>query len=203
MRTPTAIVLALAAAPVAMAQNWVTFSTQTSSRLVASPELIGADNLEKDFAWGDFDRDGDTDLVCMRKFPGSIQGGFRDILFMNENGVLVDRTVEFGSAADAAGSQGMLDPANDRDVKAFDVDNDGWLDLVTATTMSDHVNSILGQPRVYINLGDDADGNWRGLRFEVDRIPDLFCPPSMKLNPTSGMRRLCDDCLKRRFAVVA
>ena len=162
MRTPTAIVLALAAAPVAMAQNWVTFSTQTSSRLVASPELIGADNLEKDFAWGDFDRDGDTDLVCMRKFPGSIQGGFRDILFMNEGGVLVDRTLEFGSASDISGYQGMLDPCNDRDVEAVDVDLDGWLDLITATTMSDHVNGILGQPRVYMNLRNDAQGSWRG-----------------------------------------
>ncbi|MFM9098551.1 MAG: FG-GAP-like repeat-containing protein, partial [Phycisphaerales bacterium] len=161
--------------------------TQTSSRLVASPSLIGADNLEKDFAWGDFDRDGDTDLVCMRKFPGSIQGGFRDILFMNEGGVLVDRTLEFGSASDISGYQGMLDPCNDRDVEAVDLDLDGWLDLITATTMSDHVNSILGQPRVYRNLGNDPQGNWRGFRFEVDRIPDLFARNGTAANP-----RFCD-----------
>ena len=192
MRTPTAaaIALTLACPSVATAQSWVTFSQQTSSRLVASPSLIGADNLEKDFAWGDFDRDGDTDLICVRKFPGSIQGGFRNILFMNEGGVLVDRTVELGSASDISGYQGLLDPTNDRDVEAVDVDLDGWLDLVTATTMSDHVNSVLGQPRVYMNLGNDAQGNWRGFRFEVDRIPDLFARNGTAANP-----RFCDAAI--------
>ena len=190
MHTNTALTAALLLAAPAFGQQWVTFSGQTSSRLVASPALIGADNLEKDFAWGDFDRDGDTDLVCMRKFPGSIQGGFRDILFMNEGGMLVDRTVEFGSASDISGYQGMLDPCNDRDVEAVDVDLDGWLDLVTATTMSDHVNSILGQPRVYINLRNDAQGNWRGFRFEVARIPDLFARNGNAANP-----RFCDAAI--------
>ena len=140
-------------ASLASAQStWVNYVNESSSRIVASPSLIGPDNLEKDFGWGDFDQDGDIDIACMRKFPGSIQGGFRDILFMNEGGVLVDRTVEFGSAADVAGSAGMLDACNDRDVKAVDVDNDGWLDLVTATTMSDNVSTLLGQPRVYLSL---------------------------------------------------
>ncbi|MEY3143158.1 MAG: hypothetical protein RLY21_1651 [Planctomycetota bacterium] len=167
--------------------QWVNFENQTASRLVAASSLLVNDNLEKDFAWGDFDQDGDMDLVCMRKFPGSIQGGFRDILFMNENGVLVDRTTEYGSAADAAGSQGMLDAANDRDVKAFDVDNDGWLDLVTATTMSDHVSTMLGQPRVYRNLGNNASGQWQGFRFEDARIPQLFAANGSVANP-----RFCD-----------
>ena len=189
MRTTitAAVSLSLAIVSSATAQNWVTFSQQTSSRMVADPSLIGADNLEKDFAWGDFDRDGDTDLICVRKFPGSIQGGFRNILFMNEGGVLVDRTVELGSASDISGYQGLLDPTNDRDVEAVDVDLDGWLDLITATTMSDHVNGVLGQPRVYVNLGNDSQGNWRGFRFEVDRIPDLVARNGTAANP-----RFCD-----------
>ena len=170
--------------------TWVTYVNESSSRIVASPSLIGPDNLEKDFGWGDFDQDGDIDIACMRKFPGSIQGGFRDILFMNEGGVLVDRTVEFGSAADVAGSAGMLDACNDRDVKAVDVDNDGWLDLVTATTMSDNVSTLLGQPRVYRNLGDDANGNWRGFRFEDNRIPQLFAANGTVANP-----RFCDAAI--------
>ena len=178
--------LAAIAASSALGQ-WVNFENQTSTRLVAASSLLVNDNLEKDFEWGDFDQDGDIDLVCMRKFPGSIQGGFRDILFMNENGVLVDRTTEYGSAADAAGSQGMLDAANDRDVKAFDVDNDGWLDLVTATTMSDHVSTMLGQPRVYRNLGNNASGQWQGFRFEDGRIPQLFAADGSVANP-----RFCD-----------
>jgi hypothetical protein len=166
---------------------WVNYVNETSTRLSAASSLLVNDNLEKDFAWGDFDQDGDTDLICMRKFPGSIQGGFRDILFMNQNGVLVDRTADYGTATDVGGSFGMLDSVNDRDVKVIDVNNDGWLDLVTATTMSDHVSTLLGQPRVYMNLGDDASGNWRGFRFEDARIPQLFAMSGAVANP-----RFCD-----------
>ncbi len=167
--------------------QWATFTKETSTRMVASSSLIVNPNLEHDFATGDFDHDGDLDLICMRKFPGSVQGGFRDILFMNESGVLVDRTSEFGSAADASGSIGMLDPVNDRDVEAVDVNNDGWLDLVTATTMSDQVNTMLGQPRVYRNLGVSAQGAWQGFRFEDARIPTMVSMSGATANP-----RLCD-----------
>ena len=167
----------------ASAQWQTSFVNQTSTRLIAPPSLVVNDNLEKDFEYADFDQDGDIDLVCMRKFPGSIQGGFPDILLMNEGGVLVDRTTEYGTAADTAGSQGMRDPVNDRDVKAIDVNNDGWKDLVTATTMSDSVSTLLGQPRVYMNLGDDASGNWLGFRFEDGRIPQLFAANGATANP--------------------
>ena len=54
----------LLAAP-AFAQNWVNYSNQTSTRLVGATSVIGANNLEKDMAWGDLDRDGDVDLVVM------------------------------------------------------------------------------------------------------------------------------------------
>ena len=163
--------------------QWVNYTNQTASRLVAHPTLIVNDNLEKDFAIGDFDKDGDEDLICVRKFPGSIQGGFSNILFMNEGGVLVDRTQQLGSAADIGGSLGLLDPTNDRDVIAIDVDNDGWLDLVTATTMSDHVSTTLGQPRIYRNLGDDANGSWLGFRFESGRIPTMLAMSGAVANP--------------------
>lgn len=189
-RFPLIVTAATAAiASVAQAQ-WATFQKQTSTRMVASASLIVNPNLEHDFTVGDFDRDGDPDLICMRKFPGSVQGGFRDILFMNEGGVLVDRTVEFGSAADAAGSTGMLDPANDRDVEAYDVDNDGWLDLITVTTMSDQVSAMLGQPRVYRNLGNNAQGVWQGFRFEDARIPTMVSKSGATANP-----RACDAAI--------
>lgn len=188
------LALTLAALPCSTAfGQWVTFSNQSSTRLVASATLTGQDNIEKDFAFADFDHDGDTDLVVMRKFPGSIQstctscGFFRDLILMNENGVLTDRTNEFGRASDTTPSQGMFDEANDRDVEAFDVDNDGWVDLITATTMSDTVNSMLGQPRIYRNLGNNASGAWQGFRFEDARIPVLFAKNGTAANP-----RLCD-----------
>lgn len=175
--------LAAMLATSANAQWQTSFVNQTSTRLIASPTLVVNDNIEKDFEYADFDQDGDVDLICMRKFPGSIQGGFPDLLLMNEGGVLVDRTTEYGTAADVAGSQGMRDPVNDRDVKAVDVNNDGWIDLVTATTMSDSVSTMLGQPRVYMNRGDDASGNWLGFRFEDARIPQLFAAGGATANP--------------------
>lgn len=163
--------------------QWVTLVNESTSRLSPSSSLMFADNLEKDFTFGDFDHDGDIDLVMMRKFPGSIQGGFPDALLMNEGGVLVDRTVALATASDYAGSQGFLDATNDRDVKAVDVDLDGWLDLVTCTTMSDGIPQYLGQPRVYMNRGDDAQGNWLGFRFEDNRIPTMFAANGTAANP--------------------
>jgi len=134
MNSPTISVsllsLALGCIATTAQAQWVSFINQTSSRLSAPAALTGQDNIEKDFAFADFDQDGDIDLVVMRKFPGSIQstctgcGFFRDLILMNENGVLTDRTQLYGTAADAAGSQGMMDEVNDRDVEAFDVDND-------------------------------------------------------------------------------
>jgi hypothetical protein len=180
---------AAAAASAACGQWQTSFVNETSSRLVMDPSLQN-DNLEKDFAWGDFDKDGDLDLVCVRKFPGSIQGGFPNILLMNEGGVLVDRTQEYGTASDVPGDLGLKAPTNDREVEAGDVDNDGWLDLVTATTMSDNQNSIIGQPRVYMNLGEDVDGNWLGFRFEDARIPVLFAKNGSAANP-----RFCESTL--------
>ena len=186
--------ITLAAIPFSSAfGQWVTFANQSSTRLIASTSLTGQDNIEKDFAFADFDHDGDTDLVVMRKFPGSIQstctscGFFRDLILMNENGVLTDRTNEFGRASETTPSQGMFDEVNDRDVEAFDVDNDGWVDLITATTMSDTVNAMLGQPRIYRNLGNNASGAWQGFRFEDARIPVLFAKSGSAANP-----RLCD-----------
>ena len=189
------LALTLAALPLASTASaqWVTFSNQSSTRLAAATALTGQDNIEKDFAMADFDQDGDTDLVVMRKFPGSIQstctscGFFRDLILMNENGVLTDRTNEFGRASDTTPSQGMFDEANDRDVEAFDVNNDGWVDLITATTMSDTVNAMLGQPRIYKNLGDNAAGVWQGFRFEDARIPVLTAKNGSTANP-----RFCD-----------
>ncbi|MDZ4829965.1 MAG: hypothetical protein SGJ09_07180 [Phycisphaerae bacterium] len=88
----------------ALAQaSWLKVTNESSTRLVADPALLVTDNIEKDFAFGDFNHDGWIDIAMARKFPGSIQGGFRNILFMNEGGVLVDRTVEYASTSDIAG----------------------------------------------------------------------------------------------------
>src|SRR2546423_11599616 len=111
-----AVVACIGFSAPALAQSWVTFTNQTSTRLISDPSVGVSDGEERDFAWGDFDQDGDVDLVCVRKEPFTTAGRRRNVLFMNEgiaqgqsiNGVLVDRTLEYASAADDGG-QGMLD----------------------------------------------------------------------------------------------
>ncbi|MEC9157379.1 MAG: hypothetical protein VYB77_04540, partial [Planctomycetota bacterium] len=57
---------------------------ETDSRLQLREDLLYL-NLEKDVTWGDFDQDGDTDVAIAIKFVGSIEGGFPNLLLMNED----------------------------------------------------------------------------------------------------------------------
>ena len=167
--------------------QWVTFQDQTSTRLVAAASLGSADVQEKDYAWADFDHDGDVDLVVVRKQPVTTTGRYPNVLLMNEGGVLTDRTTQYASASTVAGSQGMLDATNDRDVVVADVNGDGWEDLVTATTLSQGLAQYIRVPRVYINLGDDLVGNWQGFLFDdALRINDMQAGASW-----NGEHRFC------------
>lgn len=165
--------------------QWVTFQDQTATHLVAAANVGSANVDEKDYAWGDLDHDGDIDLVAVYKQPGTTTGRRRNALFMNENGVLVDRTNEFASAATVtlqggAPSQGFLDLTNDRDVVVVDVNGDGWLDVVTATTLSGSAGKAISHPRVYINRKDNppGSGTWQGLIFDdMDRVPTMPSEP--------------------------
>ena len=72
--------------------QWVDFRDETSSRI--SLTTVGLfDNQEKDMFTDDFDRDGDPDVAVCRKLPFSNPGAEENVLLMNENGVLVDRTM--------------------------------------------------------------------------------------------------------------
>ncbi|NOT02300.1 MAG: hypothetical protein HOP29_16965 [Phycisphaerales bacterium] len=163
---------------------WVEFADETSTRLVVIPSLGVSDPDEKEYAWADIDKDGDIDLVCVRKEPWTSPGRRRNVLFMNEgvadghaiNGVLVDRTNQYATSADDGG-QGFLDLTNDRDVALVDVNNDTWLDMVTATTISDGLPKTISHPRVYRNLGNNGNGDWLGFRYEQARIPQLLTIP--------------------------
>lgn len=158
--------------------DWVEFENESSARIVAGSSVGLNDTQEKDYAWGDFDNDGDVDLAVARKVPWTNASGKRNVLFMNEgvaeghdiNGVLVDRTDEYASSGDFG--NGMLDITNDRDIVATDVNDDGWLDLVTAPAYHTGDPHWMSHPRVYVNQGEN-NGVWQGFYFDDSLIPDL------------------------------
>ncbi len=162
--------------------QWVKFLNQSATRISAVPANGLSDVDEKDFAWGDIDKDGDIDLVSVRKEPFTSPGKRTNVLYMNENGVLTDRTAQYATATDVAGDNGFLTPTNDRDVVLTDVDGDTWLDIVTATTLSDGDTKVIGHPRIYRNLGAVA-GVWQGFRFENARIPTMVSVAGAAGNP--------------------
>jgi len=155
--------------------DWVQFVNQTPTRLSAAAAVSTADSSEKEYAFGDLDQDGDIDLVCVRK-QGWTTGGagaFRtNVLFMNVNGVLTDQTALYAGTSDVPGDQGFLTATNDRDVQLADVTGDGWLDMITAVTLSDGFAKHISHPRVYRNLGL-VGGVWGGFIHEDARIGAL------------------------------
>lgn len=159
------IAAALLTAPAAV-QDWMFFEDVSATHIVAddgAPDPVGiTDSFEKDLAAGDVDRDGDLDLVVARKVRFSTAGGKRNVLFLNEGGVMTDRTGDF--------IPGFLDPTDDRDVALVDVDGDQWLDIVTVTTFSE-------QSRLYMNLGHDEDDVWQGFEWvPADARLPIFSP---------------------------
>ncbi len=154
--------LGLIASPTFAGDNWLIYNDETLTRLISSASVGAGDVEEKDYAWADVDKNGWIDLVVVRKLPVTTAEGRRNVLFMNENGVLIDRTDPY--ALD------LLDQTNDRDVVLVDVNNDGWLDIVTAAACNpdendppDHCENITtADSRLYLNLGEDEDENWLG-----------------------------------------
>jgi hypothetical protein len=176
--------------------QWVTYANETGARVDTSQEPATGGSLgdgvfnvhEKDYAWDDIDKDGDIDLIIVNKGIGTTRTPERNAILMNEGGVLVDRTTQYGSAStvtlDGGGlSQGMLDETNDRDVVLVDVNGDTWLDIITATTLSgspagSNGDKPISHSRVYINLGEDMGGNWLGFIFDdEDRMPTMAAEP--------------------------
>ena len=78
------------------------------------------DPFEKDIAVGDVDKNGDPDVIVVRKARFSTPGGQPNVLFLNEGGTMVDRTADFIPQ--------FNDATDDRDVVLIDVNDDRWLD---------------------------------------------------------------------------
>ena len=162
--------------------GWITYDERTAE--LVNPAIVGDDPLgrndaeEKDYAWGDLDHDGDIDLVVVRKVIGTNPNGRRNVLLMNENGALVDRTLLYARVGDDGG-QGFLDITPDRDVALVDVDGDGWLDIVTAPAGLDDppLPKTISHPRLYMNLGA-PEGSWLGFQYQEGRMPQLVEEPN-------------------------
>ena len=99
--------LTLASTP-AFAQfdnQWVEFA-RDDSRLAVGAQLLTASDTEVDFAWGDVNKDGWEDLVVVRKEEFTTTGKRTNMLFLNVNGVLRNRTALYASASDVPGDMG-------------------------------------------------------------------------------------------------
>ena len=150
--------LALLMASTAAAQ-W-TFTEATGTRYLPAPggpNLATGNQDEMDMISGDFDRDGDQDVAIVRKLPFSNPGPRQHVLLMNVNGVLQDLTSSLCPDFLTHHSDG-------RDVQAADLDGDGWADLIV-------VNTFDQEPEVYMNLRNDAGGNWLGFQRDMTRLP--------------------------------
>ena len=145
--------------------QWIEWEDETADRIVITNVTDNSDtslidDQEKDLAVGDFDNDSFDDLVVVRKFPFSNPGKRVDLLLMNRNGVLTDET-------NIHAPEFLSNPTDARDVICTDVNNDDWLDIVVISTFDD-------PPRLYINQGEDSNGDWQGFADESSaRIPDL------------------------------
>ena len=170
----SALVCASPAAAQGFGNEWVRFSANAGT-LPGAPTAFSGPSAEVDFAHGDLDQDAWTDLALVRKEPWSTVGKLPNMLLMNRQGAFVDGTRDFAHTSDVPGDEGFLTPTNDRDVVLVDIDNDGWLDLVTAPGREEVGDSkAVAHPRVYCNLGAGEDGSWLGLRHEDARMPQLM-----------------------------
>jgi hypothetical protein len=157
--------------------QWVEFVPGVLEQYISAPPgLVAGDGDQKSYAWADFDQNGRVDLAIARKQPFTTLGGSRNVLLMNEQGVLVDRTNAFISTGDVG--QGFLDFTNDSHIIAADLNADGWIDLVTvAAPFNTAPPKHITHPRVYRNLGVNPLGQWQGFVYEDGRIPEFSATP--------------------------
>ena len=140
---------------------WLDWDLQTDVRLELS-SVANADDEEKDIWPADLNKDGWMDVIVVRKepFSSATEPPKADLLLMNVEGLLVDMTASLAP-------EFISNPSFARDIYVVDVDGDSWEDVVI-------VNTFNQQPMLYMNMGEDADGNWLGLEDDSQaRLPQL------------------------------
>lgn len=145
---------------------WVSFRDETAQRLATSScteqsptdPLSDNDRMEKDIAIGDFDRDGDKDVIVVRRVPfvdndSEYNQTFRQpILLLNEGGVLTERPDKFPTMVTSA-----------RDIVLGDFDGQNGPDMAIATTCGDppkFVRNRGGFGAAWLGF-EDYTANWK------------------------------------------
>lgn len=123
----TCLVLAAGAATSA---NPLHFVDVTASRIVQT--VAEEPNNEKAIDFGDFDNDGDLDVVIGVAL--SDFGAKRNKLYRNDNGVFTEVTTEL--------IPGFLTSRVTRVAFLRDFDGDGWLDIYTINDQNSHVDRL-------------------------------------------------------------
>ena len=147
--------------PIQVNAQWLDWQDITSTNLTLTT-VSNSDDEEKDISAGDLNNDGWTDVIVVRKEPFSnpTESEKSDLLLMNENGALIDRTNLYAP-------EFVSIPTYARDVLIWDLDGDGWLDVIIANTFSQ-------EPLYYQNLGNDINGDWLGLDEQsASRFPAM------------------------------
>ena len=147
--------------PQLLTAQWLEWQDITSTNVTLTT-VSNSDDEEKDISAGDLNNDGWIDVIVVRKEPFSnpAQSQQADLLLINENGELVDRTNEYAP-------EFITIPTYARDVLIWDLDGDGWDDVIIANTFEQ-------EPLYYQNLGNDANGDWLGLDEQsATRFPPM------------------------------
>lgn len=141
-----------------------------AGNFTADPPIVGFMLSPRDVAAGDFDGDGDEDLVVTGIIPATMDGGV---------GIL-DNTSSLRASFAAAGTVGFGDRPDDVDVD--DVDNDKDLDLIVGDTAGEetgvieNITSAMGSPMfdTPVGLGIGAGQNAvLGVDLNLDLDSDL------------------------------
>ncbi len=119
------------------------FQNVTSSRINQTVPEVPSN--EKEVEYGDFDNDGDLDVVIANAH--SDFGMRRNKLYRNDNGV-------FNEISGAPAIPGFSDTDVSRNAFLRDYDGDGWLDIIIVNDGNSGGN--VGRTKLYLNRQQDG-----------------------------------------------
>ena len=123
---------------------------------------VGAAEASMGVAAGDFDEDGDEDLFMTHLMDET------NTFYVNNGMFFDDRTAEFGLAVSSRRFTAF-------GTGWFDMDNDGWLDLITLNgAVSDHLGVANEKNRFPFQEPNQLFRNLGGKRFQEIRDPAVF-----------------------------